>query len=62
MAGLEDGERQEPAPNTLTELRGLEWELGDVIRRLEILKEQLRALHVAQASDKSEVTTEPGTL
>lgn len=34
----------EPVPQIVTELRAVEWELSEVIRRLEVLRDHVREL------------------
>lgn len=48
MAGDASRERNEAPGEVVTELRAIEWELSDVIRRLEELRDQVRHLQEEQ--------------
>ena len=52
----------ESVPPIVTELRALEWELSEAIRRLEVLRDSVRKLQLRESGGADEGHTERGTL
>lgn len=53
----------ESVPPIVTELRALEWELSEAIRRLEVLRDSVRRLQLRESeAPAAEGETERGTL
>jgi hypothetical protein len=52
----------ESVPPIVTELRALEWELSEAIRRLEVLRDSVRRLQLGESEAAAEGEVERGTL
>ena len=52
----------ESTPPIVTELRALEWELSEAIRRLEVVRDSVRRLQLHESEAPAEGEAERGSL